>query len=329
MLAGAGRRRPAATLLLAALPSASEPAPSGARARWRPRGRPSCWAEEPRTCPIRRVRRTRARRSAASPASRSNTNRQPAVPGQAQRPGDQLELTLSQPTNSQRSSSTASSGCRRRPYRDPAPVPDTTPPRYGCAARARSTCSAPTWARPWSSGVAAGRSGRHRRAIDPDLGAGLRLRPGGAERMASQPEAGKCTNTDGRPAGEPQDKLTAGWRTGAATGPRGCSTRRQFARTETLLGGPAPRRVCGEPPGFGSGGRGKDPRRCLIFGQRRRAGDQALELVQRQVRDRLEDLLVGPADLPRLLVQVERGVPSASSAPAGTRAAPPPWGRWS
>src|SRR6201999_3912877 len=55
-----------------------------------------------------------------------------------------------------------------------------------------------------------------------------------------------------------------------------------------------------------SGDRGKYPRRRLIFGQGRGAGDQALELVQSQVADRLEDLLVAPADLPCLLVQVER-----------------------
>src|ERR1700760_3654672 len=53
------------------------------------------------------------------------------------------------------------------------------------------------------------------------------------------------------------------------------------------------------------GGRGEDPRGRLFLGKRRGARDQGLELVQRQVADRLEDLLVGPADLTRLLVEVE------------------------
>src|SRR5918992_2070458 len=38
-----------------------------------------------------------------------------------------------------------------------------------------------------------------------------------------------------------------------------------------------------------------------------RAGDQVPEAVERHVGDRLHDLLVGPARLARLLVQVERG----------------------
>src|ERR1043166_8755274 len=52
-------------------------------------------------------------------------------------------------------------------------------------------------------------------------------------------------------------------------------------------------------------GGGQDPGGRLIFRQRCRAGDQALELVQRQVANRLEDLLVGPANFTRLLVEVE------------------------
>src|ERR1700720_1467601 len=48
----------------------------------------------------------------------------------------------------------------------------------------------------------------------------------------------------------------------------------------------------------------KDPRRRLVLGQRRGAGDQGLELVEGQVGDGLEDLLVGPADLPRFLMEV-------------------------
>ena len=41
--------------------------------------------------------------------------------------------------------------------------------------------------------------------------------------------------------------------------------------------------------------------------QGRGVRDQALELVHRQVSDGLEDLLVGPADLARLLEEVVRG----------------------
>src|SRR6201999_2933724 len=53
------------------------------------------------------------------------------------------------------------------------------------------------------------------------------------------------------------------------------------------------------------GSREEDPRGRLVLRERRRARDQGLELVERQVADRLEDLLVGPADLTRLLVEVE------------------------
>src|SRR5829696_10617 len=52
-------------------------------------------------------------------------------------------------------------------------------------------------------------------------------------------------------------------------------------------------------------GRGKRPGTTLVLRQRRSAGDETLELVQRQVPDRLENLLVGPADFTRLLVEVD------------------------
>ena len=48
----------------------------------------------------------------------------------------------------------------------------------------------------------------------------------------------------------------------------------------------------------------------LVLGQRRRVRDQALELVQGHVGDGLEQLLVGPVVLSRLLAEVLGG-PSA------------------
>ena len=58
----------------------------------------------------------------------------------------------------------------------------------------------------------------------------------------------------------------------------------------------------------------------LVLRQRRGVGDQALELVQRQVGDRLEDLLVGPARLARLLGEVLRRPPVGRRASASRKA---------
>ncbi len=46
----------------------------------------------------------------------------------------------------------------------------------------------------------------------------------------------------------------------------------------------------------------------MVFRELSGAGDQTLELVEHQVGDRLEQFLISPADLTRLLVEVERGV---------------------
>ena len=76
--------------------------------------------------------------------------------------------------------------------------------------------------------------------------------------------------------------------------------------------------------GMGLSGGGEDVRVDLILRQRRGVGDQALELVHRQVGDRLEQLLVGPAVLARLLGEVGAGARRSRAAPRGRRAAPPP-----
>src|SRR6188768_1100706 len=54
--------------------------------------------------------------------------------------------------------------------------------------------------------------------------------------------------------------------------------------------------------------RRKNPRPALVFRELGCPRNQALELIQHQVGDRLQQLLIGPADLTGLLVEVERGV---------------------
>ena len=55
-----------------------------------------------------------------------------------------------------------------------------------------------------------------------------------------------------------------------------------------------------------SGGRGEHRGVDLVLGQAGGVGDQALELVQGHLAERLEQLLVGPVGLAGLLEQVER-----------------------
>ena len=218
-------------------------------------------------------------------------------------------LTLAQPTNSQRSFFNGFFGTPPEArlailHR----VPATNPPRYtlrrqgaikvlspflGQTVKFGSSLkvekgdivgiSVPTWAPIFSQGLSANNVWRASR------------------------EVGTCTNPTDIRQGEPQQVI--GKR--ADYGCKYTTARLLYTATLVAESGGAPN---GTGPRAGAPGAcvaawlgrgGEDSRSRLVLGERRGARDQALELVEREVADRLEDLLVGPADFTRLLVEVQ------------------------
>ena len=186
--------------------------------------------------------------------------------------------------------------------------------RTRCGASSGATASTPTaW---WAAGPERGSPARCRRASPPGTGPASSATAPPAARRLRRTTIGVAHRD--LPCGT---KVTLKYRgrfvQGQGDRPRPVRERRPLGpdpakRLESFTStatGHDPRRPDQVATTRRLGGGGQDRRVGLVLRQRRGAGDQALELVQRQVADRLEDLLVGPADLARLLVQVERAGP--------------------
>ena len=225
-------------------------------------------------------------------------------------------LTLAQPTNSQRTFFNGFFGtppeARLAILRR---VPGTNPPRYNLRSQGSIKVLTPL---PRADGQVRrqpeGRKGRHRRHHRADLGARLLPGPDRQQRLARQPRTGQ-------PAPTPRTSARASRRrrsapappTAANTPPRACSTRRRWSRVARAAG-----RL--RRPGRRPGSSRLQASRSLSYAAEGRTRGVAWSLgsaaalairlwnsFSARCADRLEDLLVGPADLPRLLVEVERG----------------------